>query len=1442
MSQNEKLGIEIQIDLGKAKEQIDRLNGLIQKLGQSPDAAQKSFERLTEKMNTLARAFVDFDPDKKGAMKNAAKAIKNLMDEFGKSDDIEKFGKRLRKSEQDMDSHVAKFQKAQDEKVKALQKEQQQEEAAFRSETTRQYKKLEQEQQVNQRSLKAYATYIEQKKRMDAQAASVNELATFRSLGNQQVPTWGKGASRATQETLASDYMASLSKQGFTTWDNGSVQNTAALTKANRDAVAASRDAAREERERAKAHREAGSEANSAAKNTNVLNISLGKLATRITEFYSMRGVILGIGNEIRQAAQESLKFNQAIYDTGAISNASTEDMARFGKASLSIARNSKSTLNEINQMMNLLAQSGVSAENVPAVAKVVNMFASGTGSSMDNAVRVLTTTMNVWGYSAEDSAKAANVLAAGLNSAKIEVNELSTVFNYLAPMAKQVGMSLEETTGAVATLSQAGIKASTIGTSLSEMINKLMAPTPKLQKMFKDAGIGLDELNPRVNSLVDILNRVKEAGDALPMERVYSSFGPRAGRALEALLTLGPEYLKVMTDNVTGTQAAFTAYMTSMEGAMAKLNVLRQSFIQAFMDIASVTSGALEGAYKVIMDFLRGIQTEEGHTALALGAIALGVTGIVYALENLGKAWLVIKTMNPEVRLLMLAFAGVASAIEVFGNRANAVTASVDRAIKDYAKNASALQRTFTGLGDAYAKASEAGMLKNKMTMDAKTKIEQLVSAYPELLKYVREEVKTYGDLVNVMDMANKIRLAQAKQMLPTVNDLSSRITLQAKPYDDKIHRVERNIQDQKDFITDHKGEGGDQARAIITGLTEQRAKLLETRDKSVQFLQDKLDKLISSGGFKKVGVGSDGAAVYTIAESADVDLRKGNKPWVPPASSVKTPEERYEDRRSALYDKLERDTLALKEQSDSAYISSLKEMLKDKSLGNDDKKYILREIEVAVEAFYKDKLAHDEKAAKDEVDAFMRKDPKRATEDKAEIDKKLNAKLEGLRKANADQKSAALSGLDTLEDKTFPAEAMHLKSNLVEKAADKALQSEQQMLNLMKQEAWSGEQLHQLELQDTDAQIRNAAKKKAAYAEDLKQIELHGDLLKGDDQNYDAIQDKLDAIIGKERELVALKERQSAELSKQVEMGAKQAWSKASDLYSLSQGLGSDLVNQGFSGITGSISSAVSTFTLPDNEAINNIKSKINELNVQKAQIQSEIDGITSKGAFMTGDDKVKLTEKASGLEAINNQLKEQEKLLDKQQNAWTRFKDGLAETMKLIVKTLQEYIIKLLVVKMVESMLSLFSGGTAQTELNSPSGIVQPAFSGGDPNYFLPKATGGEIPLNAGVPGKDSVPILAMPGEFIIPTSSVNHYGVSFFESLRAKKFAEGGLVGGGLSPKGSSESDKKSNQSLTIVNVLPDQIPQTTDDQIINVISYDMAKKGQTYRAVRYATQG
>jgi len=110
-----------------------------------------------------------------------------------------------------------------------------------------------------------------------------------------------------------------------------------------------------------------------------------------------------------------------------------------------------------------------------------------------------------------------------------------------------------------------------------------------------------------------------------------------------------------------------------------------------------------------------------------------------------------------------------------------------------------------------------------------------------------------------------------------------------------------------------------------------------------------------------------------------------------------------------------------------------------------------------------------------------------------------------------------------------------------------------------------------------------------------------------------------------------------------------------------------------------------------------------------------------------------------------------------------------------------------------------------------------------------FFKTFAGGGPVPLNLGVPGKDSVKALLTPGEYVIRPEAVKAYGVEFFEALNRRLLAvaspvlrprevtvpkmvprrgyqTGGEVQSIASAEGATQpSGRESKTELTLINV-------------------------------------
>jgi len=130
--------------------------------------------------------------------------------------------------------------------------------------------------------------------------------------------------------------------------------------------------------------------------------------------------------------------------------------------------------------------------------------------------------------------------------------------------------------------------------------------------------------------------------------------------------------------------------------------------------------------------------------------------------------------------------------------------------------------------------------------------------------------------------------------------------------------------------------------------------------------------------------------------------------------------------------------------------------------------------------------------------------------------------------------------------------------------------------------------------------------------------------------------------------------------------------------------------------------------------------------------------------------------------------------------------------------VAKMLMDYAQKLIMIIILKKIAGFALGGAGSNLFGGGGGI----FGAGEGlSMGLPgMAKGGYI--MSGAPGKDSVHILGMKGEYMMPKDSVDYYGKDLFDRLREKEFikmAEGGMVGNNGTVKSNFEVTNPSDES-------------------------------------------
>jgi len=378
-------------------------------------------------------------------------------------------------------------------------------------------------------------------------------------------------------------------------------------------------------------------------------------------------------------------EYSQALKDLQAILNATEVEVEILGDTIQDVAGRTKFSTTEIADGMKTLGQAGLSTFEILETVEEVAKLATGTMTEFKTVSDLVTTTIRAFGKEAYDSGEIVDVFANAVNRSKLTVDKLRIAFNYVSPVAAKAGVTFKETSAAMMTLANAGIRASTIGTGLRQVIRRLINPNEKLQEAIKRTGYTLDDLNPMYNEFSTIIERLNEvvptAADA------FQFFKVRGAPAVSALTQNGVEGFKQLEEAIEEVGAASRMMQTQQEGlgitakqVADKFSVLSTELGEA--GLISIFKGFLE-AVKLVEDALIFLASTPLTGAIGqFIALSVAITGASAALKALvatsAFSWL--SGLVSSVGMATTSFAGLGTAVVALGKKLKALFALLMR------------------------------------------------------------------------------------------------------------------------------------------------------------------------------------------------------------------------------------------------------------------------------------------------------------------------------------------------------------------------------------------------------------------------------------------------------------------------------------------------------------------------------------------------------------------------------------------------------------------------------------------------------------------------------------------------------------------------------------------------------------------------------------------
>ncbi len=268
-------------------------------------------------------------------------------------------------------------------------------------------------------------------------------------------------------------------------------------------------------------------------------------------QMLALGGSMLGV---VGIASRFGLELNKSIASAGSVAGLTVDKFKEFEKVAREMSLTTTISAKEVADGMYYIASAGYKGQEVIETVRGTVALANGTLSDMATTSQLVVSTLSSFGLSASESAKVADAFAYAITNSQASVRKLADSMKYVGPVAKSVGLSVEEVTSALMLFYNAGLTGEQAGTSLRNILLSLVDPSSEAQKALEQLGISLEDIDPRKHGLDEIAKTFAEAG--VSVDQLATLVGKEGVSALSVLIEKG-EQLKVLENNLKNSSGA---------------------------------------------------------------------------------------------------------------------------------------------------------------------------------------------------------------------------------------------------------------------------------------------------------------------------------------------------------------------------------------------------------------------------------------------------------------------------------------------------------------------------------------------------------------------------------------------------------------------------------------------------------------------------------------------------------------------------------------------------------------------------------------------------------------------------------------------------------------------------------------------------------------------
>lgn len=348
-------------------------------------------------------------------------------------------------------------------------------------------------------------------------------------------------------------------------------------------------------------------------------------------------------------SAKSALSYGDAIAKMSTIADEGQVPVEQLKKQILQLSNETGKGSTELAEAAYQALSASVDTKDVMSFLGDATGLAKAGFLETADAVDVLTTIINAYGYSASDANNIANQLIQTQNDGKTTVNELAQAMGQVIPTASALNIPLEQLNAAYVSLTKQGINTANSTTYLNGMFTELADGGSTVSEILQNkTGKTFGQLMKEGYTLGDVMQILNDSvnGDSEAFLNLWGN--TRAGKGALALLNGGVEEFNAEALQMTNSTGNIEEALDKLSTPGAKARKALNSLVNAGIQIGDVLAPYIEKA----VTFIQGLLDKFNELSPTTQKIIVAVAAVAAAI---GPLLVVIGTLISSIGSIMI-------------------------------------------------------------------------------------------------------------------------------------------------------------------------------------------------------------------------------------------------------------------------------------------------------------------------------------------------------------------------------------------------------------------------------------------------------------------------------------------------------------------------------------------------------------------------------------------------------------------------------------------------------------------------------------------------------------------------------------------------------------------------------------------------------------------